>query len=281
VGGDEHRRADGGDRTADLEAAVLRHRRASGVPRPAVTRADTFRCALSGSHDFGMDLLARELPTGRWGEQYETGVVDGLLETALVVNACVQAFASAYHAESAGGQEVEAARLTAERGVTAGVRQASAVQRFGVVAEYSEALLQEWARMALHLARVTTTAWRLHADEPPAAATGGQRWLRDIEPVSALYSSRSPLLRSLALEPVPGRTGADNGPGPDLGTSYQAIVDAVNIGLAHRTPPELFDRNLSGDHDAVVGLGLLDLAIALHDYGAQVLWLLAARTTAR
>lgn len=230
----------------------------------------------------GMDLLARELPTGWWGENFEASVVDGLLEAAIAANRCVQAFAAAYHAESAGDQEIKDARLAAERGVTAGIRHAAAVEHYGALASYSDALLRAWVRMALHLARVTTTAWRLQDEDRAAAPDGTQRWLQEIEPVSALYATPPQLLESLApMPPSPGDATDDWGTEGDLHTSYQHIVDAVQIGHTHRTPPELFDRDLPGEHDAIAGLGLLDLAEALHDYGARLLWLLAAQTTFR
>ncbi|MGI5243218.1 hypothetical protein [Dactylosporangium sp. CA-139066] len=230
----------------------------------------------------GMDLLARELPTGWWGRDYEAGVVDGILEAATTANGCVQAFAAAYHAESAGNQEIQEALLAAERSVTAGIRRAAAIERYGALTSYSDALLRAWARIALHLTRVTTTAWHLQAADRAAATDGSQAWLREVEPVSALYATPPRLLRSLApMPPSPGDATDDWDAERDLHMSYQRIVDAVQIGHAHRTPPELFDHELPGEYDAVAGLGLLDLAEALHDYGAQSLWLLAAQTTIR
>ncbi|GAB3832526.1 hypothetical protein GCM10027610_024820 [Dactylosporangium cerinum] len=69
-----------------------------------------------------MNLLPRELTTGRWGLQLDIGVPGGLLEAASTANDGVQAFAAAHLADYCSNQQLLDAELAGDRGTCVGVK---------------------------------------------------------------------------------------------------------------------------------------------------------------
>ncbi|MGI5243227.1 hypothetical protein [Dactylosporangium sp. CA-139066] len=216
-----------------------------------------------------MNLLPREFPTGRWGEQFDIGVVDGLLEAAMTANDCVQAFAAAYLAESVSNQQIRDAELVGERSGSFGVRAASASERYSASTDHFDALLRQWARHALHLARISTAVLHRLCTQRGARISAEHLRLADVVAVSTLYVTP----QMLAAPPLAtAMTGIDEVSRALLASAYNRAFAALRVARDHQAPPEVFDQDLPEVEESITAFGLLELAEALHDYGANTLW---------
>ncbi|MEV0132622.1 hypothetical protein AB0H83_29700 [Dactylosporangium sp. NPDC050688] len=195
----------------------------------------------------------------------------------MTANDCVQAFAAAHHAEFASNQQIHDAELVGERTGSAGVRAASASERYSAITDYADALLRLWARQALHLARIAAAvAHTLHTGDARIGADNLR--LADVAAVSTLYVT--PHL--LAAPPFPADNPSLDAPtAASLAAAHQRVSAALRVAGEHNTPPHVFDADLPDIKESITALGLLDLAEALHDYGAHALWLVATHTVAR
>ena len=240
-----------------------------------------------------MELIRRELPSGCFGQRFEPGLVDGLLNAAMTANDCVEAVAAAIAGEDRTMRQVEEARLAVERGRGTGVREGSASVRYGVACDGYEGLAREWARQAWHLARSAAGALRAVQADPAAAVTAAQVGLGEIMPVSRLYADPwllpSPSIAvnldlladdcaGSAAPATSGETGDDEW-AAGLWVRYWGVVEAVRYGATHAGDIRLVDEVLDpAARQSVFDANLQSVAGALHDYGAAALWQLAALT---
>lgn len=223
-----------------------------------------------------MNLLPRELPTGRWGEQFDSGVVDGMLEAAMTANDCVLAFAGAYLAEFASERQVRDAELVGERSGSFGVRAASASERHSASTEHFDELLRQWTRQALHLARISAAVLYSLCTEHREPVSAEQLRLADVVAVSTLYDTPQILA---APHPALGRTSIDEVSRSMLDAAYQQASGALRVARGHQAPPAVFDHDLPEVEESITAFGLLELAEALHDYGANALWAVSVLTS--
>jgi hypothetical protein len=215
-------------------------------------------------------METREVPSWRWGSTLGAGSVAGLLDAADATNDCVLALMQAGQME----RQAETAWQRSVRDLDGeGPRRQAATHAINLAgSEYSDRLLLVYAEHALHFARLAAIALTMQVSG--GAATSG------MDPVlrtSRLYAD--PTL--LPAPPTVHPDAAGRPVGAEVVQAHQRVLDAVKLGRTITDGQKLDQVDPGAPDDDTFGswgMGLADLAEALHDYGHLCLWEVAGRS---